>query len=1101
MNGKKLYYILKSIWMIVILLAVLIFMNRDFKELSADQAQDEKDMRLNIALVNEDQGVNKDNIEYNLGADYVKKIEKDAAHNWFTVSRGIGENGLKNGTYNLLITIPSHFSSKLLALDTVAPEKLQLNYKINANGNATLENESRSIGRKIVNDLNQQLVDLYIVSIIDNLYTAQRNIEKVYTNQVTSVNAFQNVLYQPTIHFKSALPGITAQSHSALQVNDVLTNTLREFINQPASLTNSHQEFTTDLERLLRLRAEGKLTYEAFMVSLTQMDKDLLSQETSQLYRMLDNLNQSFQTDFVASELENGQYVQQMESLNAQLLASKAEIEKQIEELTLIQNQYFETYSKPFFEQFHIYNPDDASKVTFQDVLKKLNFDHKQLTSVANFNRNHLAKMQQRLDSLPFKLASDEFADLNGIFLYKNDPTTLDRLDETIHRYRGMLEMMQSINQKIEETNTNYPQNDPIVPLLWEEDRSMILASAHYQELQRAYHQLMTERNYALQRTYNFVIHTENYRENGTIVFDDIPAAIDSLVYLGMPVVAGTEIPVPLNVSTMRFTYTFSSDFDETQPAPEFTITAKKIIQAPVTTSNPQPAPTIRVSSGEPEVTEEALPEAEAAVENPDASVAPTTTYTARAANDEYIASWQQAVDVSDFLSVRYQTAYRKYAESTGKILELYETVNDELRDFDRYPFSVFNNLLELNMTDLFKEVLNNTFANGHYKDQFNQLAALEKQAAEIERQSEQINAKLLTIQESTGQLNENVHEHLSQIQAWQQQMAEITDVETKVAANHKDLDTELAALVAMLENVKSQSERLKEASESNVKEAESVKSVFTLFDQDVSQAQKNGEALSENATVIMDQLNKELADNQDFVAAFVKVLNHAYQEGVPNNALLQFIANPVNGKAEATIQTTEINEPFTWILIMYTLGLFAAYLFATQPVTQKIQDQFKRENTRLKKHLWTTLLLGLSAIVIGIVLGILSIGELSIVKESQVVWVCMVVLFMLLFSLLNHYALKQFHIAGFAFNIFLLISYIFVTNAIGKSNGNNPMVDWIRLLNPLSIGEHNLAEILANQALNVGHLILYLLALTAFIVGNLFIWQPKLHGKEVVEK
>ncbi|WP_375180421.1 hypothetical protein, partial [Enterococcus rotai] len=142
-----------------------------------------------------------------------------------------------------------------------------------------------------------------------------------------------------------------------------------------------------------------------------------------------------------------------------------------------------------------------------------------------------------------------------------------------------------------------------------------------------------------------------------------------------------------------------------------------------------------------------------------------------------------------------------------------------------------------------------------------------------------------------------------------------------------------------------------------------------------------------------------------------------------------------------------------------------------------------------------------LSAIGIGLVLSMLSISELGIVKESQIVWGMMIVLFMLIFSLLNHYALKQFHIAGFALSLFLFISYVFVTNAIGKTKGNNPMVDLIRSINPLSIGENNLADILANNALNIVQIILYLLAIAALIVFNIFIWKPRRKAKEVVSK
>ncbi|MFD2386148.1 hypothetical protein [Enterococcus rivorum] len=217
---------------------------------------------------------------------------------------------------------------------------------------------------------------------------------------------------------------------------------------------------------------------------------------------------------------------------------------------------------------------------------------------------------------------------------------------------------------------------------------------------------------------------------------------------------------------------------------------------------------------------------------------------------------------------------------------------------------------------------------------------------------------------------------------------------------------------------------------------------------------------------------------------------------------MLQFIANPVNGKSEATIKTTEINEPFTWILIMYTMSLFTAYLFATQPIVRKVKDRFKREELWFKDNIMETIFLTVVGFVLGLILGLLSIGELGIIKEAQIVWLMMIVLFMLIFTLLNHYLLKQFKVSGFAISLFLFISYIFVTNAIGVTKGNNPMVQLISFINPLSVGENNLSDILASQALNVTNIILYLLLLVGLFLFNLFIWNPrKRKGKGVTAK
>ncbi|MBO0470427.1 type VII secretion protein EsaA [Enterococcus sp. DIV0242_7C1] len=1117
MNSKKLYYILKSVWMVVILLIMLIFMNRDFTDISAKK-DEEEDTRLNIALVNEDAGVNRNNIDYNLGADYVKKIEKDVTYNWFTVSRGIAENGLKNGTYNLLVTIPSNFSSKLLELDSPSPEKVQVNYKINANGNATLENESRSVGRKIVNDLNQQLVDLYVVSILDNLFTAQQNIEKVYKNQTDSVNDFQNILYQPTLNFKDYLPAITSQSQSALQANDLLTTALIDAMKNPETLLDGHQEFSTLLEQLMKQRAEGKLTYEDFVSILTSMDDNLLSSETNAMYSMLESLNQSLQEDFVASDNGNGRYIQQMNELNEQLLASKENVEKQITELEGIEDKYFDTYSEEFFKQFRIYDPTEASKVTFGQVLSKMDYDSSQLSNVANFNATYLKKMQDRLDSLPFKQDTRDINEFNQVFLYGYLPYTdgpaIEDIRSSIYGNYGMLENIDKINQKIQTINNQYPDNPAIAELEWKVDSETISNSRYHQDLKSTYERLVAAREDALSKEQRFVINTENYRTEGSITFGEIPSTI-TLFNNNQVISSGTVLPI--TSTSMRFTYTFTSDFDETAGAPVIPITVKKVIPADpvVKTETTRSLPSVAVITGSAEglTTEETTTE-ESSMEETTQSTEKETekiteqesapqieTYTARAAAGEYTVTWEQPIDLSAFLTERYQYANRKYSEQLGKTIELYDTVNAELREFDKYPFDIFNNLLDLNMTDMFKQVLNGTFATGHYKDQHEKLNSLKLQAADIDRQSEKIGEKLQDIQASTMSLNENVQSQISNIEGLRKTMSEANEGQTKVASDNIETDTEISAVESMLSSVKSQAELVKAASEMNVKEAEGVKSVFTSFDQEVNNAQKNGEELSSNADVIMANLNEELANNNDFVSAFIKVLSNAQKDGVPNNTLLQFIANPVNGKAEATIKTTEVNEPFTWILIMYTLSLFIAYLFATQPVIRKVKDKFKREQLWFKDNIMETIVLSASAVGIGVVLGILSVSELGIVKESQIVWVMMVVLFMLIFSLLNHYALKQFHIAGFAFSLFLFISYVFVTNAIGKTKGNNPMVDMIRSINPLSIGENNLADILANNALNVVQIILYLLAIAALAAFNIFIWKPRRKLKEVAKK
>lgn len=1101
MNSKKLYYILKSVWMVVILLIMLIFMNRDFTDISAKK-DEEEDTRLNIALVNEDAGVNRNNIDYNLGADYVKKIEKDVTYNWFTVSRGIAENGLKNGTYNLLVTIPSNFSSKLLELDSPSPEKVQVNYKINANGNATLENESRSVGRKIVNDLNQQLVDLYVVSILDNLFTAQQNIEKVYKNQTDSVNDFQNILYQPTLNFKDYLPAITSQSKSALQANDFLAETLGTHIQGTDSLVNSHQDYSSLLEKLLKDRAEGMISYEEFMQQLTQAEENVSGEDISEMFRQLQQSGQGIESEFSSggvSDTTSGQINQ----LNQQLEKAKAAVEEQQAKLDSISDNYFNQYKEPFFESLGV--KDGERKVTLEDVLNKAGKQYPP-TNEAGFSVAYIDRLNERLALLPFRTTTFNLNPQDDVFRYAKIPYGDGQPFVSLQeKFNTLADKVAVLNKNTDTYNAENNKNEP--HLIFDMDPVEAAKSPYYKEVSDAYDDLIDKRS-AIQFG-NFHIETKNLGTNASITITDIQPGITNVSIVGLGPINENVNSYTINGSRpLTINYQFAEDYDETAVNPKMTIT----ISQPELSTNQNPTGfAVDVITPEPEVpvetedstissSEEETTE-QSQTEQPIAPAATVTPYASVLTQSGFSVEWDQSIDTSAFLSEDYQKAKRAYSEAVGKALELYDSISAELDFYEKYQFEQYGAFLKLDLTEAFEQILNETFLGGDYKEQTNHLAALRLQAETLETQSEVIEAKITGVLGDTQELNKQIAQQTERVADAQQTLAEAVGNKSTVDSFNSLTDSSIESAHSTLQTLYEQTKAIKESSEMNVKEAEGVKSVFTSFDQEVNNAQKNGEELSSNADVIMANLNEELANNNDFVSAFIKVLSNAQKDGVPNNTLLQFIANPVNGKAEATIKTTEVNEPFTWILIMYTLSLFIAYLFATQPVIRKVKDKFKREQLWFKDNIMETIVLSASAVGIGVVLGILSVSELGIVKESQIVWVMMVVLFMLIFSLLNHYALKQFHIAGFAFSLFLFISYVFVTNAIGKTKGNNPMVDMIRSINPLSIGENNLADILANNALNVVQIILYLLAIAALAAFNIFIWKPRRKLKEVAKK
>lgn len=114
-NNKILKYIGNTL-IVAFLLATMIILNiavqKNTSSSNETKLKASQQTKLNVAIVNEDQSVNVDKKEYNLGASYVKNIERDNSQNWFVVTRGVADAGLEKGKYQLVLTIPSDFSEK-----------------------------------------------------------------------------------------------------------------------------------------------------------------------------------------------------------------------------------------------------------------------------------------------------------------------------------------------------------------------------------------------------------------------------------------------------------------------------------------------------------------------------------------------------------------------------------------------------------------------------------------------------------------------------------------------------------------------------------------------------------------------------------------------------------------------------------------------------------------------------------------------------------------------------------------------------------------------------------------------------------------------------
>lgn len=90
-----------------------------------------KTSELPVAVVNEDQAANYEGQELDVGNELVKELKKNNDLGWNFLDAKTANEGLKDGKYYMVITIPKDFSKNASTVLDATPKKMNLSYEIN----------------------------------------------------------------------------------------------------------------------------------------------------------------------------------------------------------------------------------------------------------------------------------------------------------------------------------------------------------------------------------------------------------------------------------------------------------------------------------------------------------------------------------------------------------------------------------------------------------------------------------------------------------------------------------------------------------------------------------------------------------------------------------------------------------------------------------------------------------------------------------------------------------------------------------------------------------------------------------------------------------
>ncbi|WP_252196994.1 type VII secretion protein EsaA [Bacillus toyonensis] len=295
-------------WSILLFIVLALVLSTGVSYLALNQnvkkANENTTQKMTVALVNEDQGTVFEGNKIAFGDQFVKNVNKNTKQEWYVVSRGVAENGLKNNNYNMMIVIPNDFSRKAVAIDSELPEKLTLNYKVNATGNNDLKAEAENTASTILEDFNKQIIDVYFASIIGKLQDAQDNIGKVIEKGNVQTTMYKKDVHSPLANYTNQFK--TVQDYTGVSVNSFkgFQDVLKGFGQVLDEGNKSNTTYLEGFNNFQKMQSDNNLLANNFTSQFNQYMSEMNTGDVLKQLSALESANKVITNQFTLSEKE-----------------------------------------------------------------------------------------------------------------------------------------------------------------------------------------------------------------------------------------------------------------------------------------------------------------------------------------------------------------------------------------------------------------------------------------------------------------------------------------------------------------------------------------------------------------------------------------------------------------------------------------------------------------------------------------------------------------------------------------------------------------------------------------------------------------------------
>ncbi|MCU5615336.1 type VII secretion protein EsaA [Bacillus cereus] len=1144
-------------WSILLFIILALVLSTGVSYLALNQnvkkANENTTPKMTVALVNEDQGTVFEGNKIAFGDQFVKNVNKNTKQEWYVVSRGVAENGLKNNNYNMMIVIPNDFSRKAVAIDSEIPEKLTLNYKVNATGNKDLKAEAENTASVILEDFNKQIIDVYFASIIGKLQGAQDNIGKIIEKGNVQTTMYKKDIHSPLANYTSQFK--TVQDYTGVSVNSFkgFQDVLKGFGQALDEGNKSNSTYLDGFNNFQKMQTDNNLLANNFTNQFNQYMNDMNTGDALKQLSALESANKSISNQFTFSEKEPN------------ILTDAAAIQKYLADVKKQVSEY-DTELAGKLES-------DIQETVIKKLKQSMSNDGKQEIFINTLMKQPDARIKKQIENLIAKLPSLNMEEIgqsdlpdttklqlqNVIQFTKKynkennfyyDPVNKISLGNAIKEVKDRLytegitfsdtakvikmESAQTLKISIPEEFELYGSTEALkiddvdyTSMFLEKNGEITIPPRNEGDIKINLNVKLKDPNinidvfspvmwqWELSGTHKPEKEKPNKEDKGTQTENSkVENVVHKSQYGIMPLVHNAKNPIikKMENTTGKDNGTGGNPGGGTgkdngtggNPGGG-TGTDNGTGGNPGggtgtdngTGGNPGGGTGTDNGTG-------GNPGGETGTDN--GKVTESTT--------NQVVHQKAEVLTKNISSVLIKEAVDTVESYQGlmSLYEMYYGIDLRTKDVDpkleegsldaiATDQSLYYVLNKQSLIDLISNLVSSSITTEIKQDMSGlkqKINSYQQSITSADQNSMLLAEKLNGTTQQATSMNENLGEYLKGLAKWRENSLKLVEEQQVLTTNHAGEQTAILSLDSGIKSLMMQSQSLVESSKHSLATSDDVYKTFDQINGQAKEIQDSGTTIVSKADLLLNDFTKKMEDDKSFSKNFTKILANSRIGDRQNEMLYDFLASPVQKQNDGVIVAGNAFTPYLIVLTCFIVALFTAYAIANQEKKRMQSDHFEEKFSLIDMNVPTTVVAFGISIVEGISIGIISGRLLKFGQDQSLLWIAFITFIMMAFVLVSTYLLRQIKMVGMFILLVFLSMYLFLTEAVGSKVDQMSSVGKIRQFSPLQYIESFLNDFISGK--DTGKVIFVVLFVIAIIglVSNLFVWHKKWEEKEV---